>query len=136
MRYGLTQVITLVKNYVIAVCDKEGKPDLGKSISTAVETAGKVGNRISKNKIQPTIEDWLLAWARQKDAGGELESILADDRWGVPPEKIASFMAELRPMLQRLADPTRVPQAKSFRSHLHRSVTVLSSDGHSPEVCQ
>jgi len=64
MRYGLTQVITLVKNYVIAVCDKEGKPALGKSISTAIETAGKVGNRISKNKIQPSIEDWLLAWAR------------------------------------------------------------------------
>ena len=135
LRNGLTEIVGLCKEYVVAVADKEGCTAQSSSIVKALDAIGKLGNRNAKNKSQPTMQAWVMSWAKSKDATGELEVILRDDRWALTGDDITNFLAELRPVLQRLADPSRHHQALNFRKDVHAAMVILASDSHFPQVC-
>lgn len=134
VRKGAFELVTNTKRYAVAVCQHEGRESLGKSIATALEAAGKVINRVAKNKCQPVMEEWLLSWISQKDKAGELEALLADPRWALSSENASRLLRELRPVISRLATAGRHNMAQNYRKDVHTSVVLLSCTGHAPEV--
>lgn len=135
MKRAATELITTIKRYAIAVCEQESHKDVGKLVATALETAGKVSNRVAKNKCQPVMEDWLLAWARQKDIDGKLEDLLKDERWEISPDEASKFLSKVRPAIDRLATAERHNMAQRYRKDVHDIVVQLSAEGQVPEVC-
>ena len=135
LRSGLSQIIRVCKEYVGAVCNTEDCPNVSQSFGKALDGIGKQANRNAKNKSQPPMQDWIMSWSKLKDDTGELETILRDDRWALSDDQLSSFLAQLRPVLQRLADPSRHEQSLNYRKDIHLAMQFLASDSQSPEVC-
>ena len=136
LRSGLSAIIRVCKDYVAAVCDKEGCPTVSQRFGKALDAIGKLGNHNAKNKSQPTMEDWVLSWAKSKDATDEIKTIMRDDRWALTDDQLTRFLAQLRPVLEQLSDPARHNQALNYRSDVHSALQFLASDAQSPEVCR
>lgn len=115
LRIGLSDSVRKCKENEVAVSEKEDCPTQDISVVKALDGIGKLGNLNAKNKSQPTMQAWVLSWAKSKDAADELEVILTDDRWALAIDDTTKFLAQLRHVLQRLADPSRHHQPLTFR---------------------